>query len=53
MVLSSFNFLIKRTKYGLYLEAVLLCKSCDENKWKQAKFMVFDVPSIEKNPYEV
>jgi hypothetical protein len=46
-----------RTQYGLYQEAVSLCrparKGIFEEKWKKAKFMVFDAPSVADKPYEV
>ncbi len=44
---------LKRTQYGLYQDAVNLCKSGNEEKWKEAKFMVFDSPLMYDKTYEV
>jgi hypothetical protein len=41
-----------RTRYGLYQDAVALCKSEDEEKWRKAVYWVFDAPNINK-PYQV
>ena len=45
--------LIKRTQYGLYQDAVSLCKTTNETKWQKAIFWVFDSPEIAQKPIEV
>jgi hypothetical protein len=42
-----------RTQYGLYQDAVNLCKTMDEKKWEKAVFWVFDVPGMAEKPFEV
>jgi uncharacterized protein YhbP (UPF0306 family) len=37
----------------LYQEAVQLCNTMDEEKWKKAVFWVFDAPDMANNPFEV
>jgi hypothetical protein len=41
-----------RTKYGLFQDAVRLCNTKEVDRWKSAKFMVFDAPDIADKPYE-
>ena len=41
-----------RTRYGLHQEAVNLCKSSTNPKWKDAIMWVFDVPTLQV-PFEV
>ena len=42
-----------RTQYGLYQDAVNLCKSTNKAKWSNAIYWVFDTPSLADKPYEV
>jgi hypothetical protein len=44
---------IFRTQYGLYQDAVYLCNTLDEEKWKKAVFWVFDAPNAAEKPFEV
>jgi uncharacterized protein YhbP (UPF0306 family) len=44
---------INRTQYGLYQDAVNLCKIQDEEKWKKAVFWVFDAPEMAHKPFVV
>jgi uncharacterized protein YhbP (UPF0306 family) len=39
--------------YGNYHDAINLCKTQDESKWKKAFFWVFDAPDIASKPLEV
>ena len=41
------------TQYGLYQDAVNLCKSSNEEKWNKATFWVFDIPELGTKPLEV
>jgi ribosomal protein L39E len=41
-----------RTQYGLYQDAVSLCKVPEQEKWKKAVYLVFDAPTIANKPYE-
>ena len=40
------------TQYGLYQDAVNLCKRLDDEKWKKAVFWVFDMPDKEEKVFE-
>ena len=42
-----------RTQYGLFQDAVALCRKIDQEKWKKATFWVFDAPGIPNRPFEV
>jgi hypothetical protein len=42
-----------RTQYGLYQDAVNLCRTMDEEKWKKVIFWVFDAPGMANKPFEV
>jgi hypothetical protein len=46
-------YLEYRTQYGLYQDAVQLCNTVDEEKWKRAVLWVFDAPDIGNMPFEV
>jgi hypothetical protein len=37
----------------LFQEAINLCNSNEEAKWKKAVFWVFDAPDMVDKPYEV
>ena len=43
----------ERTQYGLYQDAVNLCKTQSEKKWEKAIFWVFDAPGMANKPFEV
>ena len=48
------NIYYIRTQYGLYQDAVQLCRNKeDSSKWGKAKFWVFDAPGMVSQPYEV
>jgi hypothetical protein len=49
----SLDIYIKRTQYGLYQDAIQLCITNDEDKWKKAIFWVFDAPEMADKPFEV
>lgn len=44
---------LNRTQYGLYQDPVLLCKTTDMDKWKNAIYWVFDAPDIANKQFEV
>ena len=47
------KLILLRTRYGLYQEAVGLCKTIEEDKWSKAIYHVFDAPGIPNEPFEV
>lgn len=52
---NNFNLCINilRTQYGLHQAPVQLCNTLDEQRWRDAKFWVFDAPSLADKSFEV